>query len=257
MDYVSLNRAAWEERAKAHFDSEFYDVNRFLQGTSSLNPIECELLGNVSGKSLLHLQCHFGLDSLSFARLGAKVTGVDFSTEAITRANTLAQQTGLDACFICQDIAQFGLENTTQFDIVFASYGTICWLQDLSQWAATIARALKPGGQFCFVEFHPSIDLHLGYPYFPQTQPDISEESTYTENHQDSKQTIATWPHSIAEVMQSLMQTGLTITHFDEHPFSPYNCFEGLEAVSGHGFQLLNKGHQVPLLFSILANKAE
>ncbi|NUZ12849.1 class I SAM-dependent methyltransferase [Pseudoalteromonas sp. McH1-7] len=255
MDYLSLNRKAWEERAIAHFDSTFYDVNSFLAGKSSLNTIECELLGSVSEQSILHLQCHFGLDSLSLARLGAKVTGVDFSQEAIRRANTLAQQTKLDATFICQDIEKFGSTNTDKFNIVFASYGTICWLHDLSSWATTIANALKPGGQFCFVEFHPSIDLNMGYSYFAKQQPDVTTEATYTENQQSDTQTIATWPHSIGEVLTALMQAGLTITHFDEHPFSPYNCFDGLEAVPGHGFQLLHKGQQVPLLFSVMAKK--
>ena len=139
MDYLSINKEAWDKRTKVHVDSKFYDVEAFKDGKSSLNRIELEQVGNVEGKNLLHLQCHFGQDTLSWARQGAKVTGVDLSTEAIEQANKLKLALGLDATFVANDIYQFGNENTEKFDIVFTSYGVICWLPELNLWAKTIA----------------------------------------------------------------------------------------------------------------------
>ena len=137
-----------------HLGSKFYDVEAFKDGSSSLNAIELEQVGNVEGKRLLHLQCHFGQDTLSWARLGATVTGVDLSTEAIEQANKLKSALGLDATFVANDIYQFGNESTEEFDIVFTSYGVLCWLPDLNLWAKTISSSLAMGGEFHLVEFH-------------------------------------------------------------------------------------------------------
>jgi 2-polyprenyl-3-methyl-5-hydroxy-6-metoxy-1,4-benzoquinol methylase len=182
MDYLKVNKAAWNERTKVHIDSEFYDNKAFIAGKSSLNPIELEQVGDVVNKKLLHLQCHFGQDTLSWARKGALVTGVDLSTEAIAQANELKTELGLAASFIADDIYQFGEKNTEKFDIVYSSYGVLCWLPDLNVWAKTIANALKDGGEFHLIEFHYFHDLLSGYCYFPQSEPDVEEEGTYTEN---------------------------------------------------------------------------
>lgn len=255
MDYLSINKAGWNNRTPIHVDSKFYDVQAFKNGKSSLNPIELKLLGNVNGKSLLHLQCHFGLDSLSWSRLGAEVVGVDLSSTAIEQANILKESLGLKANFIESDVCQFGETNTKQYDIVFTSYGVLCWLPDLTAWAKTIANALKVGGEFHLVEFHTFNDLLHGYSYFPQSEPDIEEEGTYTENCDGTTSTMVTWPHSISEVITALLQQGLSIDNFLEYPYSPYNCFDGLEYVAGLGYQMLHKGQQVPLVYSIKARK--
>jgi len=126
-DYIEVNKKAWDKRTRIHLDSKFYDVEAFIQGKSSLNRAELDEVGCVKGKTLLHLQCHFGQDTLSWARLGAKVTGVDLSTEAILQARLLAQKIAQDATFIEQDIYQFGENNKTQFDLVYTSYGVLCW----------------------------------------------------------------------------------------------------------------------------------
>ncbi|MBU3003115.1 class I SAM-dependent methyltransferase [Paraglaciecola arctica] len=255
MDYLEINKEAWDKRTQVHVGSQFYDVEAFKAGKSSLNAIELKLLGNVEGKKLLHLQCHFGLDTLSWARLGARVTGVDLSAAAIEQANILKSQLGLPATFIANDVYQFDNENTEKFDIVFTSYGVLCWLPNLNKWANTIANSLRVGGEFHLVEFHPFNDLLSGYRYFPQIEPDIEDEGTYTENCDGTKSTVVTWAHSLSEVINALISVGLIIEFFNEYAFSPYDCFEGLEHVTGKGYQMLHKGQQVPLIYAIKARK--
>jgi len=155
MDYLKTNKDAWNNRTNIHLKSEFYDVTSFKAGKCSLNPIELTQLGNVKGKSLLHLQCHFGQDSLSWARSGAKVTGVDLSSTAIEKAKELNDALQLDATFIESDVYAFGEENEQLFDVVYTSYGVLCWLPDLDRWAQTIYNALKIGGDFHLVECQP------------------------------------------------------------------------------------------------------
>ncbi|MCO4798848.1 MAG: class I SAM-dependent methyltransferase [Colwelliaceae bacterium] len=255
MDYLAVNKEAWNKRTQVHVESKFYDVDGFLNGKSSLNPIELNEVGDVQGKSLLHLQCHFGQDTLSWAKLGANVTGVDLSSEAINQANELANTLNITAKFICDDIYNFGSTNVEKFDIVFTSYGALCWLPNLDQWASTIASSLTVDGQVNIVEFHPFIDLFTGYSYFPSNAPDVEDEGTYTENCSGEKSTVVTWPHSMSEVINALIKAGLVIESLNEFPFSPYNCFEGLERVEGKGYQLLFNGEQVPLVYSIKAIK--
>ena len=210
-------------------------------------------VGDVKGKSLLHLQCHFGQDTLSWARLGANVTGVDLSSASIEKAQQLAQDICVNAQFISDDIYSFGESNQQQFDIVYTSYGVLCWLPDLDRWAKIVAKSLKVGGQFNIVEFHSFNDLLSGFSYFPTNTPDIEEEGTYTENCSGEKSTTVTWAHPLSEVVQALINAGLTIKEFREYPYSPYDCFGDLEFVKGKGYQMLIKGQQVPILYSIKA----
>lgn len=256
MDYLSINKETWDKRTKIHVDSKFYDVKAFKEGKSSLNSIELERVGDVAGKKLLHLQCHFGQDTLSWARLGAKVTGVDLSTQAIEQANELKTALDIEATFVAKDIYTFGEDNSETFDIVFTSYGVLCWLPDLNRWASTIADSLAIGGELHLVEFHTFNDLLSGYSYFPVSEPDVEDEGTYTENCDGTKSKVLTWAHSLSEVMNALISAGLSIEHFEEYPYSPYNCFEGLEYISGQGYQMLYKGQQVPVIYSIKARKS-
>jgi 2-polyprenyl-3-methyl-5-hydroxy-6-metoxy-1,4-benzoquinol methylase len=140
LDYIKANKELWNKRTGFHVLSEFYNVEAFIKGESSLNAIELDLLGNVKGKKILHLQCHFGQDSLSLARMGAKVTGVDLSDKAIEKAKELSVQLDLDARFICSDLYELPTILDEQFDLVFTSYGTIGWLPDLDKWGAVVSR---------------------------------------------------------------------------------------------------------------------
>src|SRR5690349_4103733 len=149
------NERLWDAWTKVHAEGEFYDVAGFREGGVRIRPYEIEALGDVTGKSLLHLQCHFGLDTLSWARLGATVTGVDFSEDAIAYARTLAAELDIPATFVCSDIYHLPEALDGQFDIVFTSYGVLSYLGDLGAWGQVIAHFLKPGGTFYIVEFHP------------------------------------------------------------------------------------------------------
>ena len=255
MDYIKVNRDTWNKRTDLHTQSSFYNIPMFKNGRNSLNPIELALLPDVKDKSLLHLQCHFGQDTLSWARLGACVTGVDLSPTAIEYANELKQNLNLEATFIESNVYDFDAINQQLFDIVYTSYGVLNWLPDLNRWAKVIANSLQAGGTLCLVEFHSFNELLNGYSYFHDSEPTIEEEGTYNENCDGTKSKTVTWSHSISDIINSLIQAGLTIESFDEYPYSPYDCFEGLEYVHDKGYQLLHKGHQVPLVFSIKARK--
>src|SRR5690606_5040157 len=156
-DYLAINKKSWNQRVQTHLDSEFYELPAFLKGKSSLNQIELDLLKDIKGKSILHLQCHFGQDSISLARMGAKVTAVDFSDKAIDAAKELCTKLGVDVNFLCSDIYELPHILDGQFDIVFTSYGTIGWLPDLQKWAKVVSHYLKNKGEFIFVEFHPVV----------------------------------------------------------------------------------------------------
>ncbi|MEO0339190.1 MAG: class I SAM-dependent methyltransferase, partial [Bacteroidota bacterium] len=198
-DYLSANKKLWNDKTKVHVKSKFYDIPGFVAGDSSLNAIELGLLGDISGKTILHLQCHFGQDSLSLARMGAKVTGIDLSDEAIKTANDLNQQLGLDAEFICCDVLSIDQYLTEQYDIIFTSYGVTGWLPSLERWGKLIAQFLKPDGQFLIVEFHPVVWMFdepvekIAYSYF-NVAPIIEEaEGTYTDKEAPIKNIAYYW----------------------------------------------------------------
>lgn len=258
IDYLAINQKAWDARTAIHAKSKFYDIPSFIAGATSLQSIELKQIGDVTDKTLLHLQCHFGMDTLSWARMGAVVTGVDLSPKAIEKAKELAETIGLAerSHFIAQDVYSFGEINEKQYDIVFVSYGAINWLPDLNRWANVIARALKKGGEFHLVEFHPVYDLVSGYSYFNQGDPDIDDEGTYTENDDEKEtHTMATWGHSMSEIITALISSGLIITRLDEFDYSPYDCFEGMKKRKEKEFVIEKYGHSIPLTYAITAVK--
>ena len=257
LDYKAINKATWDKRTLTHVKSKFYDVEDFKTGKSTLNKLELAQLGDVNNKSLLHLQCHFGLDTLSFARLGAKVTGVDISSEAIKQANALSRELALDAEFIADDIYDFGENNSKQFDLVFTSYGVLCWLPDLTRWAELIKQSLKPGGEFHLVEFHPIVDLFMGYPYFGDGSGSVDEEGTYTENCDGSTSEIVTWAHTMSDVITSLVSVGLSIELVTESAGSPYDCFDDTEQRDDGLYYVQHREQDLPLIYSIKARKPE
>ena len=204
INYIEINKNSWNNRVDIHIDSDFYDNANFIKGQSSLNKIELDLLGDVKGKSILHLQCHFGQDTISLNRLGAYSTGVDLSgvdlsEKAIERAKELTSLTNSDANFICCDIYELPQYLDKEFDVVFTSYGTIGWLPDLNKWAQIVSRFLKPNGKFVFVEFHPVIWMFddnfnkIKYNYF-NTGPIVeNEEGTYADKNAPISQDYIMW----------------------------------------------------------------
>ena len=255
-DYFAMNRAAWDRRAKVHFDSAFYDVKGFLSGQTSLREIELAELADVAGRRLLHLQCHFGMDTLSWVRRGAVCTGVDISPVAIGKARELAAAARLDAEFICSDVYGFERHVPAPYDIVFTSYGSVCWLPDLERWAQVISSNLAVGGTFYMVEFHPVHDLLAGYPYFGRAEPDVIEEGTYTDNGADAVAELATWAHPISSVINTLARSGMEIQRVNEFAYSPYNCFDGLVEREPGRFYLRHRGNDVPMVYSLTGRKA-
>jgi SAM-dependent methyltransferase len=255
MNYFEMNRESWNQRAEVHFDSSFYDVEGFLAGKTSLREIELTELTEVNGLKLLQLQCHFGLDTLSWARLGAECTGVDISPVAIAKAQQLNQQTQLDAKFICTDVYSYQRGDAGPFDIVFTSYGTICWLPDLDRWAQIVSSNLAMGGTFYMAEFHPIYDLLEGYSYFEKDEPDVEEEETYTENGGDLKTPMAVWTHPMGRVVNALVKSGIEIQRVNEYSFSPYSCFEGMTEREPGRYYITHKGQDVPLVYTITGKK--
>jgi len=254
-EYFEMNRAGWDRRTEAHFESKFYDVEGFVAGQTSLREIELAELRDVAGKRLLHLQCHFGMDTLSWARQGAVCTGVDISPVAIRKARELAVRTQLEAEFVCSDVYGFRDESGRPYDIVFTSYGAICWLPDLERWADIVAANLAMGGRFYMVEFHPIYDLLAGYSYFTRAVPDVEEEGAYTENGADVVAKLATWAHPLSNVINALIRVGIEIERVSEFPFSPYNCFEGMEEREPGRFYLSHRGNDVPIVYSVTGRK--
>ncbi|MGB0391811.1 MAG: class I SAM-dependent methyltransferase [Salibacteraceae bacterium] len=258
-NYLEVNKNSWNKRTEVHFDSSFYDNESFIKGRSSLNSIELALFGDLKGKTVLHLQCHFGQDTLSLERLGAKVTGVDLSDVAIEKANVLANKLNSSARFICSDV--YGLSEVLdeEFDYVFTSYGTIGWLPDIDKWAGIVSKYLKPGGQFVFAEFHPVVWMFdddfksVKYRYF-NDEPIIDEEGTYTDGEEITTKNIS-WNHGLSEVITALIKSGLSIKQFNEFDYSPYNCFQNMEELPSGGFYIKHIGQKIPMVYSLLAEK--
>ena len=260
-NHIETNRNSWNNLIDIHLNSDFYDVEGFLQGTTSLNSIELELLGNLEGKRILHLQCHFGQDSIALSRLGAKVTGVDLSDKAIESARQLASDAQEDVTFICCDIYDLPNLLTEQFDLVFTSYGTIGWLPDLKAWAKIISKFLTANGRFVFVEFHPVVWMfddnfeRIEYAYF-NTGPIIESYSgTYANKNAEITQSYVMWNHSISEVMNTLIKEELRIDSFEEFDYSPYNCFNNTVEIAPKKFRIKQLDNKIPMVYSIVATK--
>lgn len=260
-NYVVLNKALWNERTKHHVNSSFYNLPAFMEGANSLNEIELDLLGDVKGLSVLHLQCHFGQDSLSLARMGAKVTGVDFSDEAIKTAVELNNKMNLDATFICCDIYDLPEHLDEKFDMVFTSYGTIGWLPDLKRWAKIVARFLKPSGNFVFAEFHPAVWMFdnefnfIQYSYFNKEAIVETTENTYADKNAKIELTSVGWNHSIAEVLENLLQEGLSLKEFKEYDYSPYNVFPDMVITEKGKYQIKKMQGKIPLVYALKMQK--
>lgn len=257
--YIHINRQSWNDRIESHLKSKFYDLDGFIKGKNSLNEIELNLLGNVNHKSVLHLQCHFGQDTISLSRLGADATGVDLSDLAIKSAEKIAKQTNSNTRFICCNIYDLPDHLYEKFDIVFSSYGTIGWLPDLDKWAEIIARFLKPNGRFVFVEFHPVVWMFdddfekVSYKYSGSDAIIETSNGTYADRSADIKLKSVTWNHGLSDVINSLIRNGLEIKSFDEFDYSFYNCFNKTIEYEPGKYRIAHLGDKIPMMYSLLA----
>jgi len=257
-DRVEANRRMWDERVGIHVGSAFYDVEGWKVGNRNhlVGPFEADELGPVDGKRLLHLQCHFGMDTLTFARAGAEVVGLDFSGEAIAAARRLAEEVGLaDRATFVQATVEAGraaLEG--DFDVVYTSWGTIIWLADLRPWAATIASCLRPGGTFYMADGHPILNAVWHGDYFADEPLRDDDEGTYADVTAPTTNNEAwEWQHTLAEVVTALAEAGLRIELLAEHDVL---VWQGLpEMVQGDDGMWRLPGRRFPVSFSIRATR--
>lgn len=259
-NYVEDNRNGWDLRTGVHLDSSFYDVEAFCKGGLTLKSPEQELSGRVKGLKLLHLQCHFGMDTLSWAHLGAEATGVDFSPAAIEAANRLSDETGIHARFVQADVQALGESFQHGFDIVVTTYGILCWLGDLDAWARSIRGSLKPGGRFILVEFHPLLDLLFdgmvsGHNHYFSTAEPVSGATTgtYTDRDAPISYTEHRWQHPVSEVVSALLRTGLHITDMREYPYASYPVVSALDTQKDGLWYPTKEYGRVPFMYSIVA----
>ncbi len=255
--YKDINKKAWNCKTPIHIDSEFYDNNSFLEGRNTLQDIELEMLGDIKGKNILHLQCHFGQDSISLARMGANVTAVDLSEKAIESAIIFSKQLGVDVDFICSDIYDLPEILDKKFDIVFTSYGVIGWLPDIKEWGRLVSNYLKKDGQFVFVEFHPLVWIFdddfqkVAYDYFDIGEIIETFTGTYADRNADVSYSTVSWNHSLSEVMSSLINGGIEIKQFKEFDYSPYACFKNTVEIEKNKFKIKHLEHSIPMLYAI------
>jgi SAM-dependent methyltransferase len=271
-NHMAVNRRWWEERVDLHVNSEFYGVDAFRKGKSKPMTLERKELGDVSGKTLLHLQCHFGLDTLSWARAGASVKGLDFSQNAIDAASELASETQLDGTFICGNLFDAPDLIKEKFDIVYTSWGVLSWLPDHKRWAEIVAHFLKPGGTFYIAEVHPFSEIFdqdeetvphkspvgtFGYHYFHTGAP-LVEESPGSYVDRDAKTQANDsryWFVELGAIVTYLIQAGLEIEFLHEHDFSCFQQWPAMRETAPDVWRLPEDWPRIPLSFSIKAHK--
>jgi SAM-dependent methyltransferase len=267
-EYRRANLELWNNWAQLHVQSNLYDVAGFKAGKNSLKSIELEEVGDVAGKTLLHMQCHFGKDTMSWARLGATVTGVDFSDKAIEIARELSAELDIPATFVLSDIYNLPNVLSGQFDVVFVSYGAISWLNDLDEWARIGASYLKPGGLFYIAEFHPFLmvfedskdgkNLEITYPYRTIDPLRFETQGSYAAPDADYKGVEYGWNHSMSDIINALIKAGLQLEFLHEFHYSvDGGMLKSLEPTGDGWHQLKNPVERaaIPLMFSIRAHK--
>ncbi|MFF8770608.1 class I SAM-dependent methyltransferase [Kitasatospora sp. NPDC015120] len=262
-DWLAANRANWDGRVPVHVASDFYDVPGFVAGREPLQDFELAEVGDVRGKSLLHLQCHFGQDTLSWARHGAAVTGLDFSRPAVEAATDLAARIGTDtARFVVSDVYDaVDALGGQRFDIVYTGRGALCWLPDITRWARTVESLLAPGGFLYLTEFHPFADTlaedgrTVEYDYFHSEGTVWDEAGTYTDGAMAPTAATVTveWQHGIGEVVSALVAAGLRVEFLHEHDFTLFARFPVLE--HDGVFRFPAGQPRVPLMYSVRASK--
>jgi SAM-dependent methyltransferase len=257
-----VNLALWNEWTGVHERSSFYDLAGFRAGRCSLHATEREEVGAVEGKTLLHLQCHFELDTLSWARRGARVTGVDFSDRAIALAQSLSRELDIEGTFICSDVERLLELLTGTFEVVFTSWGVLAWLPDLGAWANVVAHFVKPTGTFYMIEQHPLLnvlddDLQLAHSYFHDGDPmECEVQGSYADRTAVVQQRVSyQWTHSLSDVISALIGAGLRLEFLHEFPYLPYARFKNMMQGEDGWWRLPDHAPQLPLSFSLKARK--
>jgi len=269
-DYRTLNRASWDERAAPHAASPDYAVDSFAADPAFLSGVvrfDLPLLGDISGQRGAHLQCHIGTDTISLARLGADMTGLDFSPAAIEQARRIAGLAGAEVRFVEADIYQaVPVLGAGSFDLVYTGIGALCWLPDIRRWAAVVAGLLRPGGRLFIREGHPmlwALDdarpdglLAVEYPYFEREEPSVfDEEGTYVETdvvftHNRTHE----WNHGLGEIVTALRSAGMDLTGLVEHDSVPWDALPGqMERIGGGEWRLADRPWRLPHTYTLQA----
>ncbi|MGW4535480.1 class I SAM-dependent methyltransferase [Nocardia sp. NPDC004340] len=270
-DYRGLNRANWNDRAPLHADSLDYHFDDFRTDPSFLSHVvrfDLPRLGDIRGVDAVHLQCHIGTDTLSLARLGATVTGLDFSPASLAEARKLADAAATPIEYVESDIYEaVSALGGRRFGLVYTGVGALCWLPDIRRWATTVATLLRPGGRLFLREYHPvlwSIDetrtdaLTIGYPYFETAEPMVfNDETTYVETDSTVANTIThEWNHGLGEIVEALLQADLTLTQLVEHDSVPSNPLPGRMAHDEQWeWRLIEHPERLPLSYTLQARK--
>jgi SAM-dependent methyltransferase len=271
-DYRALNRASWDERAPAHAASPDYSVERLAADPAFISDVvrfDQPLLGDVAGLRGVHLQCHIGTDTISLARLGASMTGLDFSPAALAQARDLAGRTGADACFVEADVYDAAaVLGSGAFDLVFTGIGALCWLPSVRRWAGVVADLLRPGGRLFIREAHPMLGtlsdprkdslLVVEFPYYERAEPMIWDEGgTYVQTdavftHNRTHQ----WNHGLGEIVTALMDAGLELTGLAEHDSVPWQALPGqMEQVDDSEWRLADRPWRIAASYTLQAVK--
>ncbi len=264
--FEETNKELWNELTDVHIKS--YGIDKCKNGKSTLDKIQLKEVGDVRGKSLLHLQCHFGLDTLSWAREGAIVTGVDFSEKSIAYANQLKEEMNIKARFICCNIYDIKSYLDERFDIVYTSQGIICWLKDLEKWAKIISDFLNPNGIFYIMEHHPIKDifndekrgeLEIIYPYFHSKEPTKWDDDSpdYSDETYIAKNPSYQWQWSLSDIINSLIKVGLQIEFINEFDKLFYKALPDMKKDKYGWWYLPNYRNKIPLMFTLRAKKEE
>jgi SAM-dependent methyltransferase len=264
--WLEANRANWNDRVGIHVKSRFYDVEGWLRDEPVPTSLELQALGNVEGLTLVHLQCHFGMDTLRWARVGATVTGVDFSPAAIAEAINLAERAQLEvqSRFVCATVydAPEALAGE-RFDVVYVSLGSLCWLPSIDMWARSVAKLLRPGGRLYLHDVHPlsnSLDddgERFTFGYFEAPEPLIFDSTeTYTDGDGIASTTTYEWNHSLAEIFGALHSNGVVVDAFNELDWTVWRQFPWLEESEMGTWTIPADRTRIPLAFTLVAHLA-
>jgi SAM-dependent methyltransferase len=269
-DYLTVNRANWDERAPAHAASPDYGFDRFVADPAHLSHVvrfDQPRLGDVAGLRAVHLQCHIGTDTISLHRLGARITGLDFSSASLAQARDLATRTGAAVDFVESDV--YGATSVLEpgaFDLVYTGIGALCWLPDIRRWAQVVSTLLRPGGRLFLREGHPMLwaldertdKLVVEFPYFETAEPLVWEESgTYVATETAFQHTTThSWNHGIGEVVTALMDAGLDLTMLQEHDSVPWEALPGQMARDEHDeWRLIDRPWRLAHTYTLQARK--
>jgi 2-polyprenyl-3-methyl-5-hydroxy-6-metoxy-1,4-benzoquinol methylase len=269
-DYQAFNRANWDDRVAAHTASPDYGVAKFIADPSFLSDVvqfDLPRLGDIAGLRGVHLQCHIGTDTISLARLGASMIGVDFSAPAIEQANALAARTGADARFVCSDVYKAAeAVGNGPFDLVFTGIGALCWLPSVQRWARVVASLLRPGGRLFIREGHPVLWaledsrpdglVVLRYPYFERDEPTVFEAGgTYVSTDVEFSHNVThQWNHGLGDIVTALLDAGMEITALTEHDSVPWEALPGwMTKLENWEWQLTDQPWRLPHSYTLQA----